>query len=258
MADEPISSLTQIGPPTGTPPYPTTFTNPSTGAVLEILDTTNTSMASSGTNSKIAPGDLLKGFLAAGTNVTITETSGIVTIAASGGAGLPGGASNGQVITEVSGAPAWANPVTASYVSAVQSSDYSIVASAGVWANTGLSIAIPGAGTYLILGTLRAGFILNGAIGSTYGWVTCQLYDSTNSAAIPNSVAIVSFASPQVASTNVNFQAIASAGPYVYVASGAAIINLQAQWYNIGATVTSPTILSDSNGYTSLTALRIF
>ena len=83
MADEPISQLTQIA----APPFATAFTNPSSGAMLEILDTTNTSMASSGTNSKIAPGDLLKGYLAAGSNVTLTETAGIVTIAASGGSG---------------------------------------------------------------------------------------------------------------------------------------------------------------------------
>ncbi len=134
MADEPISALTQIAAPTGTPPYPTAFTNPSTGAMLEILDTTNTSMASTGTNSRIPPGHLLMGFLAAGSNVTLTETSGIVTIAASGGGGMSVGSavsggsnhatlvedgsgnlaalaigSTGQVLTVVSGAPAWAN-----------------------------------------------------------------------------------------------------------------------------------------------------
>lgn len=96
MADEPMSQLTQIAAPTGTPPYPTAFTNPTTGAMLEILDTTNTTMWSTGTNSKIAPGDLIKGYLAAGSNVTLTETSGIVTIAASGGGGSPGGTS-GQI-----------------------------------------------------------------------------------------------------------------------------------------------------------------
>ena len=84
MADEPISALAQIA----APPFATAFTNPSTGAMLEILDTTNTTMASTGTNSKVAPGDLLKGYLAAGSNVTLTETAGIVTIAASGGGGL--------------------------------------------------------------------------------------------------------------------------------------------------------------------------
>lgn len=99
MADEPISALTQIAAPTGTPPYPTTFTSPTTGAMIEVLDTTNTSMASSGTNSKIAPGDMIKGFLAAGTNVTLTETAGIVTIAASGGGGGSPGGSSGQIQT---------------------------------------------------------------------------------------------------------------------------------------------------------------
>ena len=108
MADEPISALTQIAAPTGTPPYATAFTNPSTGAMLEILDTTNTSMASTGTNSRIAPGDMIKGFLNAGTNVTLTETSGVVTIASTGG-GSPGG-SAGQIQynnTTFAGAADW-------------------------------------------------------------------------------------------------------------------------------------------------------
>ncbi len=157
MADEPISGLTLIAAPTGTPPYPTAFTNPSTGAMLEILDTTNTSMASTGTNSRIPPGHLLMGFLAAGSNVTLTETSGIVTIASSGSS-LPGGASNGQVLTEVSGSPAWQTPVlqpgsSNNYATAVLSSgSYAITSS---FANIGLSLTLPTAGTWLLTGTIR-------------------------------------------------------------------------------------------------------
>src|SRR5208283_5033353 len=83
MADETISQLTQIA----APPFSSAFTNPSTGAMLEILDTTTLTMASTGTNSKIAPGDLIKGYLAAGANMTLTETAGIVTIASTGGSG---------------------------------------------------------------------------------------------------------------------------------------------------------------------------
>lgn len=104
MADEPISALTQIA----VPPFSSAFTNPSTGAMLEILDTTNTTMASSGTNSKVAPGDLIKGYLAAGSNVTLTETSGIVTIAASGGGlavgnAITGGSANGLLYQSTTG-----------------------------------------------------------------------------------------------------------------------------------------------------------
>ena len=97
MPDEPISALVQIAAPTGSPPYPTAFTNPTTGAMLEILDTTNTSMATTGTNSKIAPGDMIKGYLAAGSNITLTETAGVVTVASTASAS-PGG-SSGQIQT---------------------------------------------------------------------------------------------------------------------------------------------------------------
>ena len=88
MADETISQLTLIATPGAG--YTANFTTnaPSGGALgtggaqLEILDTTSTVMASTGTNSRIFPGDLIKGFTAAGANVTTTLTSGIVTIAA--------------------------------------------------------------------------------------------------------------------------------------------------------------------------------
>ena len=92
MPNLPISGLTKKA----APPYPPAFTNPTTGAMIEILDTTNVSMAATGTNSQIAPGDLLKGFLVAGANVTITESSGLVTISSAGTA--PAG-TTGQIQT---------------------------------------------------------------------------------------------------------------------------------------------------------------
>jgi hypothetical protein len=87
MADETISQLTLIAAPGAG--YSANFTsnNPTGGALgtggaqIEVLDTTSTAMAGTGTNSRAFFGDLVKGFTAAGTNVTLTSTSGIVTIA---------------------------------------------------------------------------------------------------------------------------------------------------------------------------------
>ena len=97
MANTPISGLVKKA----APPYSPSFVDPDTGAMIEILDTTNVSMAATGTNSRIAPGDLLAGFLVAGANVTITPSLGQVVIAATGGGGgggTPGG-STGQIQT---------------------------------------------------------------------------------------------------------------------------------------------------------------
>ncbi len=218
MPDEPISALTQIAAPTGTPPYPTAFTNPSTGAMLEILDTTNTSMASTGTNSKIAPGDLIMGYLAAGSNVTLTETSGIVTIAASGGGMTVGNAvsggsnhatlvengsgdlaalaigSTGQVLTVASGAPAWTSPVTSNYVTAALSSTYSLT---GSLAYTGLSITLPTAGVYMIMATVAAsaGGQATVAGQGTEFYASCELYDTSVSSAIPGTLGVITIIS---------------------------------------------------------------
>src|SRR5271166_3497951 len=249
MADEPISALTQIA----VPPFSSAFTNPSTGAMLEILDTTNTTMASSGTNSKVAPGDLIKGYLAAGSNVTLTETSGIVTIAASGGGMTVGGAvsggsnhatlvedgsgnlaalaigSAGQVITVVAGAPAWANAVTENAQFAGLSSDYNSVPYATP-ANIGLSITLPVAGTYIIIATVRAG--ISGNQSTTAGgqvWITGQIYDTTNATVIPYSPAIVAFGAIQTIGLTVSFQAVSPMGPFLYTPTVVpATINIQA------------------------------
>jgi len=225
MADEPISQLTQIA----APPFATACTNPSSGAMLEILDTTNTSMASSGTNSKIAPGDLLKGYLAAGSNVTLTETSGIVTVAASGG-------------------------VTNTYETAVMSASTLIPGS--TFSSMGISVTLPTPGTYMLSGVGRCSFTVNGALGQGV-FVVVQLYDTTNSVAVPNSPVLLILADLQVASTNVQFQQSSTIGPVFYTTTSAnVVIQLQAMINGTG-TITSPYLNSDSNGWTSISAVRI-
>ncbi len=228
MADEPISALTQISPP----PFSTSFTNPTTGAVLEILDTTNTSMASTGTNSKIAPGDLLKGYLAAGANVTLTETSGIVTIAET--------------------------PVSASNAFASLSSNYALTTS---YSNAGVSIILPHAGTYLLMSNVRSVFVAtqNTTAGSNL-FVSAQLYDSTNSMVVPGSVFQVFENAWPVVGVQLNLQAYGMIGPLIYTPTVTpATIQLQAL-YNDGAggfTYVVKEIGSDANGVTSMFGMRI-
>jgi len=73
--------------------------------------------------------------------------------------------------------------------SAVLGADYQITASDGTYADTGLSITLPSAGTYLITGTVR------GAIQGTTAnaFIVAKLYNSTDSADISNSETLVIF-----------------------------------------------------------------
>ena len=240
MADEPISQLQLIS----TPPYSSNFTtnNPTGGtsgtggAQLEILDTTNQTMASTGTNSRIFPGDLIMGYLAAGSNVTLTETNGIVTIASSA--------------------------IGLTNVSSQLSSAFSITSQQPTFQTvTGMSVVLPVAtpAKYLVSSTVRSGFFLNGAVGNSV-YIVCQLYDTTNSTVIPGSLATTCMDSLQVTTaTNILFEGVGTIGPYPYVpATAPATIVLQAYYYISGGNISSQSILSDSGGgWTFLNALRI-
>ncbi len=280
MPDEPISALTLIAAPTGTPPYPTAFTNPSTGAMLEILDTTNTSMASTGTNSKIAPGDLLAGFLAAGSNVTLTETSGIVTIAASGGGGMSVGSavsggsnhatlvedgsgnlaalaigSTGQVLTVASGAPTWAAPVTATTEVGQLSAIVSLTGSMTTIGN-GLTVNLPVAGTYLLTGFALVNVFLTGT-ANQYGYVNAQLYNTTKPEVVPNSFANLIFAEIATTGTNIDTQLTAPIGPAIYAVTVPTQIDVQCTYGGTGIGSIPSSIQPLSNGGSVLNAIRI-
>ena len=287
MADEPISALTQIA----VPPFSSAFTNPSTGAMLEILDTTNTTMASSGTNSKIAPGDLIKGYLAAGSNVTLTETSGIVTIAASGGGMTVGGAvsggsnhatlvedgsgnlaalaigSTGQILTVASGAPAWATPPVTNliYAQIPDGSTYNVTTSMGNL-STDVSITLPNAGTYLLWANLRSQLQITTATLGQNAYLIAQLYDSTLSTAVPLSQVVPFLVSAQTAwtSTDLQFQQTATIAPVPYTVSSATVIHIQGT-YGGSSTIKntggsgSPGFLSNAGqGFTFLYAMQIY
>ena len=64
-------------------------------------------------------------------------------------------------------------------------------------ANIGLSVSLPVAGTYMIAGNVRARFMLNGSVGQC-SWISAQLYDSTNSVVLKNSISLVCYGMLQV------------------------------------------------------------
>ena len=277
MADEPISALIQVS----APPFSSSFTNPSTGAMLEILDTTNTSMASTGTNSKVAPGDLLKGYLAAGSNITLTETSGIVSIAASGGGGglsvgnaVSGGSnhatlvedgsgnlaalaigSTGQLLTVASGAPAWAAPVTATNITNALAANFTLP-STGTSSGVTLTLTVPG--TYLIFASVNANLILSGTVGQgsgAYAWIE----DVTNTVTVAGVVSNVLNGVLPGTVTSFPFSSNAGLGPFTYTpATFPATINLFGQVNNNSGTINSAVFLGTSGGgSTTMTVLRV-
>ncbi len=215
MADEPISALTLIAAPTGTPPYPTAFTDPRTGAMLEILDTTNTSMASTGTNSRIPPGHLLMGFLNPGSNVTLSETSGIVTIAASGG-------------------------VTSTYFSNIMTGGPYSTSSVTYVNCTNANLTIHTPGTYMLFATVSAqvNWVSTAVLQENVCYI--QIYDSNASAAVPGTIGILANGSVSQVSGITLFGPATSGtfGPYIVSPSASDTFQLQ---FCLGGDVGAPT-----------------
>ncbi len=157
MADLPISGLTLKSLP-----FASSFTNPATGALLEVLDQPDTTMAATGTNKRVAPGDLIYGFLAAGTNVTLTETSGIVTVGA-GPTGLMITQHAGTITTDTESAGA----VTCN----LATSDWHLVV---LNANVAIAVSNPTVGqqfTIVLQQASTAYSVTSWFTGSTVNWV---------------------------------------------------------------------------------------
>ena len=285
MANEPISALTL-------------FTSYSTADEVEILDVSDTTFASTGTNKRIpfstllsmagvgttaalAPSSLMgnpTGSSAAPSAITLGANlsfSGTTLVATAGGgmtnpmttAGdmIVGGSSGtptrlavggtaGQVLTVVSGAPAWKTPPAATVANAILASQYTCTAT---MANAGLSVVLPSAGTYFLMANVRASLTVNNSTSAS-AWISGQFYDSTNSLVVPKSLSLLIFAQNQVTGVAVTQQTCAPIGPVIYTVTGSTTIQLQTEYTNAGSTITAANIPSDSNGYTSMTAMRIY
>lgn len=116
------------------------------------------------------------------------------------------------------------------------------------FANVGVSVALPAAGTYLLNYSSLWDINVGGA--SPYAWIIEQLYDTTNSAAIANS---------QASSTFTNQVSVEVGGTMsksvIITTTGAVTINLQAK---VGAgTYSASTLLVNGNGGTVLNFVRI-
>ena len=130
---------------------------------------------------------------------------------------------------------------------AVLGADYTITAS-DAWEDTGLSIALPAAGTYLIGGHISgAGESSAGVTGS----IKARLYDSTAGAGISASVrrCVYVGVTGEVRVGNASYSMIVAV-------TQASTVKLQG-WRDASATWTSSQILSGGGGYSNLSYVRI-
>ena len=247
MANEPISALTL-------------FTSYSTADEVEILDVSDTTFASTGTNKRI-PFSTLLTMAGVGTGGGGGMTNPMTTAGDTiygGASGTPERlaiGSSGQVLTVTSGKPAW-GPLTIPYANAVLStsgSPYLLTSSS--YTNIGLALSIPSAGVWMVTGLVRTLLSVTSGPVNDYGAIAIQIRDTTNSAVVASSQYLVAYQPVWVSGANVNQQYATSIGPVFYTASGAATLNLQ--YLIAGSATFIANMYSDGNGLTQITALLL-
>jgi len=128
---------------------------------------------------------------------------------------------------------------------AVLGSSFSITGTAGTYQDTGLSVTLPSAGTYKITANVRA--FLRGNAGTAW-WIHCELFNSTDSAAVANSERLIVL----TGTNSFIFQTTAPIDAIVTVAASKTIKLYAARNGNGSPSWTTSDITSDTNGRTNL------
>lgn len=130
----------------------------------------------------------------------------------------------------------------------VLGSDFTLNAANGTYQDTGLSVSLPSAGTYLIHLHARGEVLFS---AGTLGYITVKLYNSTDAADVANSETVIT---TQYV-TNVTRQEATSASKIVTVAA-AKTIKLYAK-RDSATTWTSSSIRTSSDGRTRMSYVRL-
>ena len=250
MADQPITGLS-------------TLSAYSTSDLMEVVDVSDTTYAPLGTNKKVTVQNLLSmvspiGVPSGGTGLGTLTAHGVMLGEGTSSPGFATIGTAGNVLTDQGTGvdPVFAPIPNATVVSAVLAVSYTLTTS---FANIGLSVTLPAAGTYILLSGVRS--ILN-IIQTTPQYVVSiqtQLFNATGSVVVPNSPALPFQMSPPVNAAML-LQMTGVCGPVVYTVSGAAVIQLQGNYFTSGSgtgSITSAIITAGSNGSTNLVAWRI-
>lgn len=196
-----------------------------TAAVTGVLP-----IANGGTNSSTALGN----------NRAIVSSGGkIVETASACGAGT----------VLVGGSPpdcgAW---ITSTAGVSTLGSTYTISADNGAYEDTGLSVTLPSAGTYIVWYTARTNI---SALTTAGAFVEVEMYNSTDAGAIANSEEIGAYAS----TLSTSYYGVPHLNAYVTVAASK-VIKLYAKVVAPGST-TIRTVNSDTNGRTNMGYIKI-
>jgi len=139
-------------------------------------------------------------------------------------------------------------PISNSGSTSVLASPFNLTGSAGVYQDTGLSVTLPSAGTYLLMANIRADLKI--ASGS-FGFIEAKLFNSTDGADVPDSETMVNY------SEDSSKQYLSAASIIVVITVTAAkTIKLYAQ-RNFTGSLTTATINNDANGRTRLSYLKV-
>jgi hypothetical protein len=140
------------------------------------------------------------------------------------------------------------NKVTLDSGFSVLASSFFITAANGTYEDTGLSINLPAAGTYLLVADVRVSITFS-AGGN--GFITAKLYNSTDAADITNSHRLIMLED----AVNTNVQTTSSISIVVTV-DGPKTIKLYVS-RNGATTWTSSQIVNNANGTTTLSFVRV-
>lgn len=133
--------------------------------------------------------------------------------------------------------------------SSVLSAAYSIAAAAGTYADTGLSVTLPAAGTYLITADVRATMLPNTGTG---WYIVAKLYNSTDAADVTNSERMVARENAAV------LLDVSSTINVIVTVTASKVIKLYAKRDGSGTpTFTTSDISSDGSGRTAMMFTKI-
>ena len=132
---------------------------------------------------------------------------------------------------------------TAETVSATLASNFTTATSPVDYQNTGLSVALPTAGTWLILGDMRTG---NNGVASRYG--TLRYYNQTTSTAYDNSIRLTAYTS--VTADN---QATASMNEVITTTTANNVIRVDLKPAGAYAIL----LIGDTSGRSAIRAIKI-
>ena len=246
MADLPISGLT-------------TLSTYSTSDLIEILDVSDTTYASTGTNKKVTVQNLLTMVgLPGGTNNQVQTNNG------SGGFGAISAIAAGYTLTDngTGNAPTFQKQMVANSQWAQLSTNF-LVPQGVTYVNaptnySGLQLTLPVAGTYVISGSIRWQLGIKSTIAGDTASLFTEYYDSTLGAAVAGSNSQQAVFAPQVTGTLFYSFGYSPSSSIAYTITVATVIQLWA-FFSISGSPTNQIsqLLSNSNGYCAISAIRI-